>query len=88
MPVSPGRTVARLVAIVATCLAVADGFRWGNRWYVSTMFGSSGEADIAGDILAKAHGALLQGLGWLALAILAATVGWQLRLRVVRSAPA
>jgi len=73
-------TVARVVAAVALYLAVADGFRWGNRWYVSTMYDRSGAPVIAHDVLMKAHDALLHGLVWLAVALVAAVVGWQLRL--------
>lgn len=76
------RAVARFVAIAALCLAVADGFRWGNRWYVATMFDRSGGTEMALDVLAKAHDALLRGLGWLAVAVVCAAIGW--RLRVVR----
>ncbi|MFE7405177.1 hypothetical protein [Isoptericola sp. NPDC057559] len=81
-----GRGLFRAVAVVAACLAVADTFRWGNRWYVSTMFDGPGDAVYALDILTKAHDALLHGLAWLAVALLAAAVGW--RLRVVRRAAA
>lgn len=78
------RGVARGVAVVAAVLAVVDGFRWGNRWYVSTMFGSAGSGDdLAAEKLAGAHGALVAGLAWLCLAIAAAVVGW--RLSVVRA---
>ncbi|MGF0115150.1 hypothetical protein ACQFYA_02330 [Promicromonospora sp. Marseille-Q5078] len=73
-------TVARIVAAVALCLAVADGFRWGNRWYVSTMYDRSGSTVISHNVLMKAHDALLHGLVWLAVALVAAVVGWQLHL--------
>ncbi|GAA1980187.1 hypothetical protein GCM10009718_16400 [Isoptericola halotolerans] len=78
------RRTARGVAVVAALLAVADGFRWGNRWYVSTMFGGARSGnDLAAERLAGAHGALVACLCWLSLAIVAAVVGWQ--LRVVRA---
>jgi len=80
VPRSRTRRLARILAVVASCLAVADGFRWGNRWYVSTMFDAPGDAAYAADILAKAHAALVHGLGWLLLAVLAAVVGWRLRV--------
>ena len=69
--------------MLAVLLAVADGFRWGNRWYVSTMFEDS-DPVYALEILAKAHDALVHGLVWLVVALVAAVVGW--RLRVVRRA--
>ncbi|WP_166848104.1 hypothetical protein [Isoptericola sp. BMS4] len=72
--------LARVVTLVALVLAVADGFRWGNRWYLSTAFGDAGSPGHAADLLASAHGALLHGLGWLALAVAAGAVGWQLRV--------
>lgn len=65
------------MAVVAMCLAVADGFRWGNRWYVASQFG---EGQLALERLTGAHAALLAGLGWLCLAMAAAAVGWQLRI--------
>jgi hypothetical protein len=80
-----GRGLFRIVAVVALCLAVADGFRWGNRWYVSTMVEDSSPG-YALEIVAKAHDALVHGLAWLVVAVIAALVGW--RLRVVRGAVA
>ncbi|GGC00489.1 hypothetical protein GCM10010972_11560 [Cellulomonas carbonis] len=76
---------ARLVAVVAACLAVADGFRWGNRWYVSSVF--AGDPETQGhalEILSSAHSALVDGLVELSVAAVAAVIGW--RLRVVRHA--
>ncbi|MFE5342926.1 hypothetical protein ACFQ80_22100 [Isoptericola sp. NPDC056578] len=76
-----GRGILRVVAVLALFLAFADGFRWGNRWYISTMFEDS-SPEYALEIIAKAHDALVHGLIWLVVAALAAAVGW--RLRVVR----
>lgn len=69
---------------MAAFLAVADGFRWGNRWYVSTMFDGPDDALYSLEILAKAHDALVHGLIWLVVAATAAAIGW--RLRVVPAA--
>ncbi|PFG41499.1 hypothetical protein ATJ88_0138 [Isoptericola jiangsuensis] len=81
MDLSPVRRVARPVAVVALLLAVADVFRWGNRWYVSTMFGGAASGDpLAVERLVGAYTALLTGLVWLAVAVVAATVGWRLRV--------
>lgn len=82
-PVAPSRlrTTARIVAVVAAGLAIADGFRWGNRWYVSTMFGGAESGNLlAVERLVGAHDALVAGLAWLCLAIVAAVVGWRLRI--------
>lgn len=70
---------------MAAFLAVADGFRWGNRWYVSTMFDGPDDVLYSLEILAKAHDALVHGLIWLVVALVAAAAGW--RLRVVRRTP-
>ncbi|MEL7977518.1 hypothetical protein AAG589_16765 [Isoptericola sp. F-RaC21] len=75
------RGLFQAVAVLAVLLAVADGFRWGNRWYLSTMFDRS-DREYALEILAKAHDALVHGLAWLVVALVAAALGW--RLRVVR----
>lgn len=57
----------------------------GDRWYLSTAFDDAGSPAHATDLLTKAHDALVHGLGWLAVALVAAAVGWQ--LQVVRRAP-
>ncbi|GAB6936752.1 hypothetical protein JCM11754A_02750 [Isoptericola variabilis] len=75
-----GRGLFQAVAVVAALLAVADGFRWGNRWYVSTMFDDPDDALYSLEILAKAHDALVHGLLWLAVAVAAAVIGWRLRV--------
>lgn len=75
-----GRGLFQAVAVLAAFLAVADGFRWGNRWYVSTMFDGPGDAAYALDILTKAHDALLHGLVWLVVAAVSAAIGWRLRV--------
>jgi hypothetical protein len=83
----PVRRAARLVAVVAVAFAVADGFRWGNRWYVSTMFGGAASGDpLAVDRLVGAHGALVSGLVWWGVAAVAAAVGWRLRVVAAPSA--
>ncbi|HWV77050.1 MAG TPA: hypothetical protein VN027_07030 [Isoptericola sp.] len=75
-----GRGLFQAAAVVAALLAVADGFRWGNRWYVSTMFDDPDDALYSLEILAKAHDALVHGLLWLAVAVAAAIIGWRLRV--------
>ncbi|MDO8143807.1 hypothetical protein [Isoptericola sp. 178] len=69
------------MALVAALLAIADGFRWGNRWYVSTMYGGAADGGaLAVERLVAAHSALVSGLGWLCLAVAAAVLGWRLRI--------
>ena len=73
------RSVARFIAVLAAAFAVADLFRWGNRWYVSTQVAATDEL-WAGQLLAHAHTALVGALLWTLLAVVAAGVGWQLRV--------
>lgn len=75
------RRLARPVAVVAVLLAVADLFRWGNRWYLSTRMADTPDGGFG--LLAAAHSALLAAVVWLVVAAVAAVVGW--RLRVVRA---
>ena len=75
-----GRGLFQAVAVLAAFFAVADGFRWGNRWYVSTMFADADDPVYSLEILAKAHDALVHGLVWLVVALVAAFVGWRLRV--------
>ncbi|GIG34942.1 hypothetical protein Cpa01nite_03230 [Cellulomonas pakistanensis] len=77
------RVAAKVVAVVALALAVADGFRWGNRWYVATQFARS-DVDWGNAMVAHAHGALVSGLALLLVAALAAVVGWRPRLVLQR----
>ncbi|WP_277211154.1 hypothetical protein [Isoptericola croceus] len=67
---------ARVVALVAGCLAIADGFRWGNRLYVSTMFDEGSWTAL--ERADAAQEALVSGLGFLTITVLAAVVGWSL----------
>ncbi|MBO1752071.1 hypothetical protein J4G33_09675 [Actinotalea sp. BY-33] len=76
------RSLARGLAVVAAALAVADLFRWGNRWYVSTQFAASDEA-YASQLLASAHAPLVSAVVWVLVATAATAIGW--RLRVVRA---
>lgn len=73
------RTTAKVVAVLALVLAVADGFRWGNRWYVATRFARS-DVDWGNALAAHAHGALVRGLALLVVAGVAAVIGWRVRL--------
>lgn len=73
------RTTAKVVAVLAFLLAVADGFRWGNRWYVATRFARS-DVDSGNAMVAHAHGALVHGLVLLLVAGVAAAVGWRVRV--------
>lgn len=65
--------------MLALVLAVADGFRWGNRWYVATRFARS-DVDWGNALVAHAHGALVRGLALLVVAGVAAVIGWRVRL--------
>lgn len=75
------RVTAQVVAVAALLLAVADGFRWGNRWFVATRLADAGQQDA---MIAHAHGALVRGLALLLVAVVAAVVGWRLRVVVRR----
>lgn len=75
------RAPARVVAVVALVLAVADGFRWGNRWYVATQVARS-DVDWGNAMVAHAHGALVRGLVLLVVAAVAAVIGWRVRVVV------
>ncbi|WP_129336989.1 hypothetical protein [Cellulomonas endophytica] len=81
---SAARSVARRVAVVAAVLAVADGFRWGNRWYLAVQLSEGADGgSMAAPFYAGAHDALARGLACLVVALVAAAVGWG--LRVVRT---
>lgn len=67
--------------MVALVLAVADGFRWGNRWYVATQVARS-DVDWGNAMVAHAHGALVRGLVLLVVAAVAAVIGWRVRVVV------
>jgi hypothetical protein len=73
------RTTAKVVALLALALAVADLFRWGNRWYVATRFARTDQA--RGDaMIAHAHAPLVSALALLLVAAVAAVIGWRLRI--------
>ncbi len=73
------RAAARVLAVVALVLAVADGFRWGNRWYVATQLART-DAGGGDAMVVHAHDALVRGLALLVVAVVAAVVGWRLRV--------
>lgn len=76
------RAAAQVIAVLALVLAVADGFRWGNRWYVATQFAQS-DVDSGNAMVAHAHEALVRGLALLLVAAVAAVIGWRVRVVVV-----
>lgn len=76
------RAAARVVAVTLV-LAVADGFRWGNRWYVATQFART-DVDWGNAMIAHAHGALVRGLVLLLVSAVAGVIGWRLRVVVHR----
>jgi len=79
------RVTAQVVAVAALLLAVADGFRWGNRWFVAARLADAGQQDaMIAHAHAHAHGALVRGLALLLVAVAAAVVGWRLRVVVRR----
>ena len=71
---------ARGVAVVAAVLAVADLCRWANRWYVSRQFQALGDGFYGPQLLEDAHAALVSALLWVLLAVVAAGLGWGLRV--------
>lgn len=75
------RRPAQVLAVAAVALVIADLFRWGNRWYVSTMFEPGSLYSV--DLTIAAHTALVRALVLACVAAVAAVVGW--RLRVVRA---
>ncbi|GII98317.1 hypothetical protein Slu03_06950 [Sediminihabitans luteus] len=80
------RATARVVAVGAVLMAVADAFRCGNRWYVSTMFGGADSGDyMALDLAAGAFHAMVACLAWVCVALVAAAVGWRLRVVSART---
>lgn len=77
------RATAKGIAVLALILAIADGFRWGNRWYVATQFART-DVDLGNAVVAHAHGALVRGLVLLLVAVVAAVIGWRVRIVVQR----
>jgi hypothetical protein len=77
------RAAVRVVAVLALALAVVDGVRWGNRWYVATQFARS-DVDWGNATVAHAHEALVRGLALLLVAAVAAVIGWRVRVVVHR----
>jgi hypothetical protein len=77
------RAAAQVVAVLTFLLAVADGFRWGNRWYLATRFARS-DVDVGNAMVAHAHEALVRGLVLLLVAAVAAAIGWRVRVVVRR----
>lgn len=77
------RAAVKVVAVLALVLAVADGFRWGNRWYLATQIAQS-DVDWGNAMVAHAHDALVRGLALLLVAAVAAAIGWRVRVVVHR----
>ena len=78
----PGRLwhLVRIAAVGAFLLVVADLFRWGNRWYVSTQYPD--DAAYSASLELGAHQALVRALASLLVAAALALVGWRVRLTV------
>ncbi len=69
--------LVRIAAVGVFLLAVADLFRWGNRWYVSTAFAD--DPGYSATLEAGAHHALVRALACLLVAVALAVVGWRVR---------
>lgn len=77
--------LSTITASILALAGIADLFRWGNRWYVSSMFARDTSASDSamwqwiGSLLDGAHEALECGIVLLALA--AAFAAWRVALR-------
>lgn len=77
------RAVVEVIAALAFVLAVADGFRWGNRWYIASRWAQE-DADLAHARMDLADEALIRGLVLLAVAVVAAVIVWRMRVAARR----
>lgn len=77
------RAVVEVIATLAFVLAVADGFRWGNRWYIAGRWAQTDE-DLGHAMLAHAQEALVRGVVLLLVAVVAAVVAWRMRVAARR----
>ena len=77
------RAVVEVIATLAFILAVADGSRWGNRWYIAGQWAQT-DPDLGHAMLAHAHEALLRGVVLLLVAVVASVVAWRMRVAARR----
>lgn len=78
---SRARGWAQVTGVIALLLAVAEGFRWGNRAYLAHVL--AGEPGMAAFALERALGAqeaLLHGVVLLAVGLVLVALGWRLVL--------